>query len=374
MGESEGMQTRRHAPLGRQRAHFVQSAPGRRRHTDLHRGRSRLADILTRDHSDARRSGHFRWLLSTSLAAAVGLIAIAAIVAGSGDTQQNGLPRSPFSRVDGLPWAIPKTDKLLIPGGVVAARFDIPDVVRQRRDKRDYIVEKTYLPAGGAPCADLEGAGRGHPASRSHRALRQHHAPRSDTTCGGRSAERRGQGCPAVERHRCQARMAKSSTCGRWWTWWRACWTSASTSRRCTSGRRASPLASFSSRGHREPLSSFPSRIHRSWRNRCSRPMTPRKMRLRSVPRVSTRACTTPPSVWTFRLRSSCRFSGSTPIRRTSAKACAQAMRSSFSSTGRRRQRWRRTARRAACYRYHLGQGNPQILSLPYAGRDGRLL
>ena len=137
------MQTRRHAPLGRQRAHFVQSAPDRRRHTE-HRGRFRLADILTRDHSDARQSGHFRWLLSTALAAAIGLIAIAAIVIGSIDLQQNGLPRSPSSRVDGLPWAMAKTDKLLIPSGVVAARFDIADVVRQRRDGRDYILEKTY--------------------------------------------------------------------------------------------------------------------------------------------------------------------------------------------------------------------------------------
>jgi hypothetical protein len=138
------MQTRRHAPLGRRRAHFVQSAPGRRRHTDLHRGRLRLADILARDHSDARWSGHYRWLLSTCLAAAAGLIAIAAIVTGSIDLQQDGLPRSPSSRVDGLPWAMAKTDKLLIPGGVEAARFDIPDVVRERRNGRDYILEKTY--------------------------------------------------------------------------------------------------------------------------------------------------------------------------------------------------------------------------------------
>ncbi len=144
MGEREGMQTRRHAPLGRQRAHFMQSAPDRRRHTDLHRGRFRLADILTRDHSDARRSGHFRWLLSTALAAAVGLIAIAAAVTGSIDLQQSELPRSPSSRVDGLPWAMAKADKLPIPGGVVAARFDIPDVVRERRNGRDYIFEKAY--------------------------------------------------------------------------------------------------------------------------------------------------------------------------------------------------------------------------------------
>jgi len=158
MGESEGMQTRRHAPLGRQRASFMQSAPGRGRRTDLNRGRLRLADILARDHSDARRSGHFHWLLSTSLAATVGLIAIAAIVAGSGDALQDGLPRSPYSRVDGLRWAMPKTDKLLIPNGVVAARFDIADVVRERRDGGDYILEKTYhrLVARLAPISKAE--------------------------------------------------------------------------------------------------------------------------------------------------------------------------------------------------------------------------
>ena len=137
------MQTRRHAPLGRQRTHLVQGAPGRR-HADLHRGRLRLADILARDHSDARRGGHFHWLLSTCLAAAVGVIAIAALVTGSDDAQRSGLPRVAYPRVDGLPWAMPKTDKLLIPGGVVAARFDIADVVREHRDGRDYIFEKTY--------------------------------------------------------------------------------------------------------------------------------------------------------------------------------------------------------------------------------------
>jgi murein DD-endopeptidase MepM/ murein hydrolase activator NlpD len=137
------MQTRRHAPLGRQRVHFVQSAPGRR-HADLHRARLRLADILARDHSDARGGGHFRWLLSTCLAAVAGLVAIAALVASSGDAQRNGLPRVPYPRVDGLPWAVLKTDKLLVPTSVLAARFDIVDVVRERRDGRDYIFERTY--------------------------------------------------------------------------------------------------------------------------------------------------------------------------------------------------------------------------------------
>ena len=138
------MQTRRHAPLGRRRAHFVQGAQGRWRHTDLHRGRIRLVDIHTGDRADARRSGHYRWLLSTCLAAAVGAIAIAVIIASYSDMLHYGLPSPPYSRVDGLRWAISKTDKLPIANGVVAARFDIADAARQRRDRREYILEKTY--------------------------------------------------------------------------------------------------------------------------------------------------------------------------------------------------------------------------------------
>jgi murein DD-endopeptidase MepM/ murein hydrolase activator NlpD len=101
-------------------------------------------DIHTGDRADARRSGHYRWLLSTCLAAAVGAIAIAAIIARYSDRLHYGLPSSPYSRVDGLQWAISKTDKLPISSGVVAARFDIADAARQLRDRREYILEKTY--------------------------------------------------------------------------------------------------------------------------------------------------------------------------------------------------------------------------------------
>src|SRR5438046_10129274 len=108
------MQIRRHAPLGRRRAHFVQGAQGRWRHTDLHRGRIRLVDIHTGDRADARRSGHYRWLLSTCLAAAVGAIAIAVIIASYSDMLHYGLPRPPYSRVDRSRGGVWQSDKLSV--------------------------------------------------------------------------------------------------------------------------------------------------------------------------------------------------------------------------------------------------------------------
>ena len=52
--------------------------------------------------------------------------------------------RLPSARVDGLRWAIPKTDRLLIPSGAMATKFVILDAVRQRRGSRDYISNKPY--------------------------------------------------------------------------------------------------------------------------------------------------------------------------------------------------------------------------------------
>ena len=120
-----------------------------------------LGDIYVSDHADARQSGRFRWLLSTCLAAAVGVLAILVVIAGSTDTRETdgGLLsepaaasarrrspsfRLPSARVDGLRWAIPKTDRLLIPSGAMATKFVILDPVRQRRGSRDYIMNKPY--------------------------------------------------------------------------------------------------------------------------------------------------------------------------------------------------------------------------------------
>ena len=58
--------------------------------------------------------------------------------------------RLPSARVDGLRWAIPKTDRLLIPSGAMATKFVILDAVRQRRGSRDYILQQALRAPGGA--------------------------------------------------------------------------------------------------------------------------------------------------------------------------------------------------------------------------------
>ncbi len=135
------MDTRRHAPLARARAHVVHAAPGRRPHSHLAHKRRLLAGISISEHVDAGPRGHVRWLLSTCLVAAAGLIAILAVAGKIDINGAIGLPRAP---VDGLPWSVPKADKLLIPGGAMATSFVIEEPVRERRDGHDYIFKKRY--------------------------------------------------------------------------------------------------------------------------------------------------------------------------------------------------------------------------------------
>ena len=148
------MDTRRHAPLGRVRPRFAPASLRSRPHAYIGRAGRPLSEIYASDHADNRRSGRFRWLLSTCLAAAVGVLAILVVIAGSMDTQENegrlfeGLPlalRLPTSRMDGLRWAIPKTDKMMIPTGAIAMKSDIAEPIKQRRDKREYTLYKYYV-------------------------------------------------------------------------------------------------------------------------------------------------------------------------------------------------------------------------------------
>ena len=168
------MDTKRHAPLGRRRAHLRLSQPHGRSHPHLGRTRRPLGDIYVSDHADTRQGGRFRWLVSTCLAAAVGVVAILVVIAGSTDTPETdgGMLSSlqrvrdaplasfrlPSARIDGLRWAIPKTDRLMIPSGAMATKFVILDPVRQRRGTRDYILNKPYarLVARLAPISKAE--------------------------------------------------------------------------------------------------------------------------------------------------------------------------------------------------------------------------
>jgi murein DD-endopeptidase MepM/ murein hydrolase activator NlpD len=152
------MDTRRHAPVGRRRIQFAPQASRGRSTPHTGRSRRRVGDIYASDHADSRRGGRFRWLFSTCLAAAVGVLAILVVIAGSTDSRQadGGLLPSlreapltpiqlPTASTDGLRWAIPKADRLVIPTGAVATMSHIPDRVRQRRGNRDYIVNRLYV-------------------------------------------------------------------------------------------------------------------------------------------------------------------------------------------------------------------------------------
>ena len=52
--------------------------------------------------------------------------------------------RLPSVRVDGLRWAVPKTDRLLIASGASVTKSVILDHIRQRRGSRDYMMNKPY--------------------------------------------------------------------------------------------------------------------------------------------------------------------------------------------------------------------------------------
>src|SRR2546423_15173235 len=82
------MDPKRHAPLGGRRAHLRLSQPHSRSHPHLGRTRRPLGDIYVSDHADTRQGGRFRWLVSTCLAAAGGVVAILVVIAGSTHTPE----------------------------------------------------------------------------------------------------------------------------------------------------------------------------------------------------------------------------------------------------------------------------------------------
>jgi murein DD-endopeptidase MepM/ murein hydrolase activator NlpD len=155
------MDTKRHAPLGRVRPRFAAASVRSRPHAYLGRSGQPLSEIYASDHADSRRGGRFRWLLSTCLAAAVGVLAILVAITGSMDTEGSeggifanlgqrlrqgplALPL-PAPRTEGLRWALPKTDKMVIPSGAVAVKSHHPDRIKQRKGSREYTLYKYYV-------------------------------------------------------------------------------------------------------------------------------------------------------------------------------------------------------------------------------------
>jgi murein DD-endopeptidase MepM/ murein hydrolase activator NlpD len=158
------MDTRRHAPLGRARPRFAPTSSRSRPHAYVGRSGRPLSEIYASDHADSRRGGRFRWLLSTCLAAAVGVLAILVAITGSMDTRgttggplasiasigerlrETPLPLPlPAPPAEGLRWAIPKADKMLIPTGDAATRSYHTDPIKQRRGNREYTHHKYYV-------------------------------------------------------------------------------------------------------------------------------------------------------------------------------------------------------------------------------------
>ncbi len=148
------MDLRRHAPLARRlNSSWLSSRK--------HHGSSRLnaADIF--GDGGRRAGGGFRWLLTTSLAAAVGAVSVVAVVLGSAEPDDTGgITRRTLSRAladreggtlrttpteAGIRWAIPKSDRLQAMTATLSARFLIHDTMKMRRGTRDAIVKQSYV-------------------------------------------------------------------------------------------------------------------------------------------------------------------------------------------------------------------------------------
>lgn len=111
------------------------------------------------DSAEARRGGRFRWFFSTCLAAAVGGVAIIVVIFGAADPnegrggvlptlrrmgEQTRLPEPTASQLNGMKWALPKSDRLQAMVGAASTKFIVQESTRQRRGNRDYIHNKPY--------------------------------------------------------------------------------------------------------------------------------------------------------------------------------------------------------------------------------------
>jgi murein DD-endopeptidase MepM/ murein hydrolase activator NlpD len=150
------MQDRRHAPLAR-RTRWSTSGAG----TTAPRHRHGRGDVFGEQSQPTRQRGAFRWLVSTSLAAAVGMVSVGAVLIGSTDNASGTrvirealrspapiiLPSEPGTGAnkEGLAWALPKADRLQTMSGSLAGRLLIHETSRQRRNNRDVIVNRPYM-------------------------------------------------------------------------------------------------------------------------------------------------------------------------------------------------------------------------------------
>ncbi|MEM7778700.1 MAG: M23 family metallopeptidase, partial [Pseudomonadota bacterium] len=152
---------RRHAPVARYRAPRLgqQHAYGL---TNVSRGRARhiARDIYESDREADHQGRPFRWMLSTLLAAIVGMAVSGIVVYGSLRRGDNGgdlfrqleaasrpqsLPATSSRGDEGLPWLTPKEDKLQVATSALTIRQLIHEQIRVRRNGKPFLKIKPYL-------------------------------------------------------------------------------------------------------------------------------------------------------------------------------------------------------------------------------------
>ncbi|MBS0241250.1 MAG: M23 family metallopeptidase [Proteobacteria bacterium] len=151
---------RRHASVGRTRRGTARDRVRGLSNLYVARKRGPLPDLYVTDRAEARRGG-FRWFFSTWLAAMVGAVAIAAVIFGSlevGDVSRHlgaalrqatrpapdRAKRHLANAVDGLPWTVPKSDRLHTTLDATSTRYIVQDSIRERRANREYLHKKPY--------------------------------------------------------------------------------------------------------------------------------------------------------------------------------------------------------------------------------------
>lgn len=157
----ETLALQRHAPLSGSRTNIRRRGAGRLAPAYLGRQRHHIKDIYINEHPGERQQGRFRWLISTCLAGAVGVLAIAVVISGSmeRDKRKGGLLdpltqslqksamepfKFPTQKVDGLNWAVPKTQRLAVDSGVLSTKYIIRETMRQRVGGREMVLMKPY--------------------------------------------------------------------------------------------------------------------------------------------------------------------------------------------------------------------------------------
>jgi murein DD-endopeptidase MepM/ murein hydrolase activator NlpD len=149
------LDTQRHAPVGRRRLPALGGVTASRTNY-----RDRGGDVYSDSDGPRSKSSSFRWLISTTLAGAVGTVSIAAVVFGSGDPreteaalrtivvgtssqQQTVRPLEPQDK--GLRWAVLKADRLVNMSDALLGRFLVHDTMRVTQNKRDVIINKAFV-------------------------------------------------------------------------------------------------------------------------------------------------------------------------------------------------------------------------------------